>query len=350
MKEYTIALVPGDGVGQEVVGSGRQVLERAEAVFGRFHLLFKEYPAGKLAYDATGQALPEETLQGMRQSDATLVGAMSTGLVPPPSPMGQLRKELDLYADVRPIKSYPGVWSLKPDIDLVCIRENTQGFLADRNLFKGYGEFMPTEDVVMSVRVLSRSGCVRIARYAFEYARAQGRKKVTVAHKANVLRFGCGFFLDLTRQVARDYPEIELTDEYIDSVANNLITKPEEYDVLLTTNMFGDVISDEAAALVSSLVPTANIGVEAAVFRPVHEAKLKEAGKNITNPLPTILCGSMLLQHLGEPEAAGAIDRAVAAVLAAGAVRTADLGGGSTTAEVTAAVCDNISNAASGVN
>lgn len=342
MKQYRIALIPGDGVGPEVVGAARRVLEEVVDYQSTFELVFSEHPAGKSAYDYYGTPLPEQTLAAMRENDAALLGAMSTGLVPPPSPMGQMRKELDLYADVRPIKSFAGAWSLKPDIDLVCIRENTKGFLADRNLFKGYGEFMPTEDVVMSVRVLSRSSIERIARYAFDFARSQKRKKITAAHKANVLRYGDSFFLEIVQEVAKDYPEIELTDEYVDSVANNLIIAPENYDVILTTNMFGDIISDEAAALVANLVPTANIGPEAAVFRPIHEAKLKEAGQNITNPLSTILCGSMMLRHLGEVEAARTIDNAVSAVLTEGLFRTRDLGGQSSTGEVTDAICAKI--------
>lgn len=224
MKEFRISLVPGDGVGPEVVSASLQVLEKVEQIYGTFKLKFTEYPAGKGAYDTYGTALPEYTMQAIRQSDATLLGAISTGLVPPPSPMGQLRKALNLYADVRPIKSYPGVWSLRPDIDLVCIRENTEGFLADRNLYKGYGEFMPTKDLVMSLRVLTRSGIEQITRYAFEFAKTQNRKKVTAAHKANVLSYGESFFLDIVREIAKEYPEIELADEYIDSVANIIRT------------------------------------------------------------------------------------------------------------------------------
>jgi isocitrate/isopropylmalate dehydrogenase len=341
LKEYKIALAPGDGVGKEVVGAARSVLEAAGRAAG-LNLSFGEYPCGKEAYDAYGNPLPEHTLEGIKASDACIMGAMSTGLVPPPSPMGQIRKLLDLYADVRPIRSYPGVWALRPDLDIVCIRENTQGFLADRSLYKGYGEFMPSEDVVMSLRVLTRKACERIAKFAFDYAVRQNRKKITVAHKANVLRDGCSFFLNIVRETAKGYPQIELDDEYIDTVANNLISCPERFDVLLTTNMFGDVISDEAAALVSTLVPTANIGPEALLFRPVHEARLKEAGKNITNPLPTILCGSMMLRYLGEFEAADIIDKAVSDMLAEGKVRTKDLGGQSSTTEVTEDICARV--------
>ncbi len=342
MPAYRIALLGGDGVGPEVVGAAQAVLEAvAQAVEG-LRLEFSEYQVGHQAYQEFGNALPEAAMEGIRRADATLLGAMSTGLVPPPSPMGVLRRELDLYADVRPIRSFPGVWSLKENIDIVVVRENTEGFLADRNLYQGYGEFMPTGDVVVSLRVLTRANCARIARFAFEYARRHSRRKVTVAHKANVLRYGCGFFLDVVKEVARDYGEIVLEDEYVDSVANNLITRPETYDLLLTTNMFGDIISDEAAALVSSLVPTANIGEGCAVFRPVHEALLKQAGKGTANPIPTVLSGAMMLEHLGERRGAQLIEDAVRDLLAGGRGRTPDLGGAATTLEVTDALCQRI--------
>lgn len=342
MKEFNIAVVPGDGVGREVVAAACQALEEAQQAAGGFRLIFKEYSVGKQAYDSCGIVLPEESLCGMRQSAATLLGALSAELVPPPSPTGQLRTKLELFADIRPIRSFRGAWSLRPDIDIVCIRENTQGFLADRNLFKGYGEFMPTEDVVMSVRVLARKNCERIARYAFEYARAHKRKKVTVAHKANVLHLGCGFFLGIVREIAAEFADITLDDDYVDNIANTLISAPDKYDVLLATNLFGDILSDEAAALVSNLVPTANIGPEAAVFRPIHEARLKEAGQNITNPLSAILCGSMMLRYLGEAAAAQLIENAVEEVLVQGRVRPRELGGESLLSEITNAVCEKI--------
>lgn len=344
MREYNIALVPGDGVGREVVEAAQQVLEQVQETNNSFKLNFKEYSAGKFAYDSLGEVLPSETLLGMRQSDATLLGALSTELVPPPSPTGRLRRELNLFADIRPVKSFRGVWSMRPDLDIICIRENTEGFLADRNMFKGYGEFMPTEDTVMSVRVLSRNSCERIARYAFEFARSKNRKKITVAHKSNVLGMGCNFFIDIVKEVSKGFEDIALELEYVDSIANNLITAPEKYDIILATNMFGDILSDEAAALVSNLVPTANIGPEAAVFRPIHEARLEEAGQNITNPLSAILCGSMMLRHLGEFEAAQLIDDSVEAVLVEGVVRPRDLGGNSLLTEIRDAVCDKIKN------
>jgi 3-isopropylmalate dehydrogenase len=218
MNRYRIALLPGDGVGPELLNSVCRVLKETQKFTGGFDLEFVEYPIGKRALADEGAALPDRTLEGIRTADAALIGAISTGELPGPSPIGRMRKELNLFADVRPIKSFPGVWSLKPDIDLVCIRENTEGFLADRNLYKGYGELMPTADTVLSLRLLTRAGCERIARFAFDYARLHQRRRITAAHKANVLKTGCGFFLEIVREIGRDYPEIELKDEYVDNV------------------------------------------------------------------------------------------------------------------------------------
>lgn len=311
-KAYNIALVPGDGVGHELIASARTVLESVAQKNITFDLNFKEYPFGQGAYEELGQAVPEHTLAGIKASDAALIGAVSVAKIPSPSPVGFLRKELNLFADVRPVRSFQGAWSLKPHIDLVCIRENTEGFLADRNLYEGYGEFMPTEDLVLSMRVISRQACENIARFTFNFARGNGRKKVTVLHKAAVLKKGCGLFLETVRNIGKEYPDIELTDEYIDLAANNLITKPESYDILLTTNLFGDIISDEAAALVSSLVPTANIGPKHAIFLPInHNPRFADAGKGLVNPIGIILCAAMMLEHLGETEAGKSVKRAV---------------------------------------
>ncbi len=341
MKTYRVALIPGDGVGREVVTAARQVLDRIQQADGRYRLAFQEYAAGQSAFEATGAVLPEETLAGIRQSDASLLGALAGGS-PGPSPTGELRRKLDLYADVRPVRSYGGAWALRPDIDIVFIRENTEGFLADRNMVKGHGEVMPTEDMVLSMRVLTRRSSERIARYAFDFARVHGRRKVTVAHKANVLRMGCGFFLDIVRQVAKDYPDIELDDDYVDQIANSMIGSPDQYDVVLSTNLFGDILSDEGAALVSNLVPTANIGDGIALFRPLHEAKPAEAGRNVVNPLSAILCAGMLLRHLGETTDGQRVEAAVEDLLIAGKVRPQDIGGDSSTTEVTEAVCEKI--------
>lgn len=337
MKQYNIALLPGDGVGPELIQSARQVFETVERKSKGFSLNFSEYPFGQRPYEDRGQAIPDQTLAGIKASHATLMGALSVENIPSPSPVGFLRKELDLFADVRPIHSFPGAWCLKPNIDLVCIRENTEGFLADRNLYKGYGEFMPNKDQVMSLRVITRQACEKIAEFAFKYALTNQRKKITVLHKGNVLKLGCGFFLEIVSEISKKFPEIELTDEYIDSAANNLIVKPESYDILLTTNLFGDIISDEAAALVSSLVPTANIGPTNALFMPInHDPRPHEAGLGVVNPLGTILCTGLLLEHLGEIEAGQSVQKAVRKGLQAGLLSECS------TAEITNVICSKI--------
>lgn len=341
MRRLRIAVVGGDGVGPEVTGAACQALE-AVASASDLRLELTAYPAGQQALCDHGSALPEPTLDAMRAADATLLGAL--GPIPGgrPSPTGQLRRALDLFADVRPVRSLPGVWCLRPDIDLVCIRENTEGFLADRNLYRGSGEFMPDAATAMSFRVLTRAGCERIARFTFEYARNHGRRKVTAVHKNNVLRLGCNFFLDAVRQVAAGYPGILLEDELVDSVANRLVAAPQEFDVILATNLFGDIISDEASALVSSIVPTANLGASCAVFRPLHEALPELAGKDRVNPLSAVLSAALMLRFVGQGVAATRLEDAVKSLLAGGQVRTPDLGGTDGTSAVTATLCEII--------
>lgn len=338
MKKYKIALVGGDGVGPEVVEAAKKVLEATAKKAGNFKLLFHQYPAGYSAFEDTGKALPDETLEGMKSSDAIIIGALATGKTPPPSPMGVLRRTFDLYADVRPIRSFRGGKNLRNDIDILIIRENTEGFLADRNLYKGYGEFMPDPDTVISLRVVTRRNSERIARFCFESARKLKRKRVTIAHKANALRFGCGFFVNVCKEVAENYPDIVTTDEYIDSVANNLITRPQDYDMILTTNLYGDIISDEAAALVGNLVPTANFGEKHGLFRPIHEAIESQAGKNIVNPIPTILSGAMMLEWFGEVRAAKAIENTIEQLLVNKSILPRDSGGKASTLEVVEAI------------
>ena len=320
MNNYNVALLPGDGVGPELIQATCQVLDTVCRKSGTVSLSFTEYPFGENAYTSIGEALPKLTVDGIRNSDATLLGAVSVKNVPSPSPIGAMRTLLDLYADIRVIRSWPGAWSLRQDIDLVCIRESTEGFLADRSLYQGYGEWMPNPDQVLSLRVVTRQKSERIARFAFEYAVANSRKKITVLHKNGVLKLGCGLFLEAVGKVAAEYPEIEFTNEYIDNAANHLITAPEDYDIILTTNLFGDIISDEAAALVSNLVPTANIG-SGAVFLPVnHQHRPAEAGLGTVNPLPTLICAKMMLEHLGERELAGTFHNSLCAALNKGAL------------------------------
>lgn len=334
MKKYQIALLPGDGVGPELIASAQKVLETV----GKFENLsfhFTSYSFAESAFHIYGDVLPPQTERGVRCSDAALLGAVSSGNFA--SPIGTLRRRLNLYADLRPIKSWDGAWSLQKDIDMVCIRENTEGFLADRNLYQGSGEWMPNPDQVLSLRVISREKCERIARFAFSYARRHGRKKITVLHKSGVLKMGDGLFLEAVRHVAETYPELILEDEYIDNAANRLISCPQKYDVILTTNLFGDIISDEASALVSNLVPTANIGDKLAVFLPVnHQHRPELAGLHQINPLPTFVCAEMLLSFLKESSAANRVRKGILYAIQKGALSLAN------TDQVTDLVCFGI--------
>jgi isocitrate/isopropylmalate dehydrogenase len=341
MKSFSVALLPGDGIGPEVIDGAKQVIKTVGKKF-QVKFDFDEYLIGKRALEEKDDQLPVDTLEGIKNADAALMATPAVAELPPPSVVGRLRRELDLFADVRLVKSFDGTWSLQPDIDIVFIRECTEGFLADRNLYRGYGEFMPTEDCVMSLRVLTEKACRRIAQFAFGYASSTGRKTVTVAHKANVFNQGCNFFLEKVYQASKAYPEITVKDQAVDSIANHLIAQPNKYDIILTTNMFGDILSDEGAALVSNLVPTANIGEVASVYAPLdHNPRWDEEGKDITNPLPIILCTGMMLKHLGMHKESSKIESAVNEVLRCN-IKTVDMGGSSSTSTVVKSVCQMI--------
>jgi len=344
MHDYHIAMVPGDGIGQEMLNAVKSVLGAVQETSQELEFIYSDYLIGEAAYKEHGDTLPAVTLEGIKSTGVCMVGAVSAGgMSPLPSSIGRMRRELGLFADVRPIKSMPGAWSLKEDIDILFVRENLEGFLADRNLYKGSGEFMPSPDTVVSLRVLTRTNCMRIARYAFSLARKQNRKKITAAHKSNVLRMGCGFFLDIVRGVAQEYPDIALEEMSVDNVANTLISCPSHFDVILTTNLFGDILSDEAAALVSNLAPSANIGESTALFMPVnHSGHPDDAGKDTANPLMYFLCAAMMLHHLGEDEEGKRVESAVLGLLEDGKIRPADMGGIASKNDVTAEICRRI--------
>jgi isocitrate/isopropylmalate dehydrogenase len=311
MKQLRVALVPGDGIGPEALAAVQEVLEATLPRFGDAHVLYSEYAAGEDAYATSGDALPDSTLDGIRENGIALIGAINASRNYP-SIIGLLRKKLDLYADVRPVKSFSGLGISGKEVDVLCIRENTQGFLADRNLFKGNGEFMPDPDTVLSLRVLTRSGCARIAEFAFGTARRLGRHKVTIVHKSNALPMGCGFFRAVAESVAAKYPEIECDAGYVDDVANGLVTNPEQYDVLLSTNLFGDIVSDVAAGVAGNYVPAANVGEQTIVYFPIHhEGRNAIVGKNIFDPTSHILCAAMMLKDAGLQPAGSAIEAAV---------------------------------------
>lgn len=319
---YKLALIPGDGIGPEVI---QALLHILEAVDVDFDYTFAE--AGDACFKKTGTTIPEETITIANNADATLFGAVTT--VPGrKSAIITLRKELDLYANIRPIKSYPGVNSIFNDLDLVIIRENSEG------LYSGIEEY--TSEGATATRVVTRHASERICKFAFDYAKENGRKRVTGIHKANVLKKTDGIFREVFFKVAEDYPEIESNEKYVDAAAMFLLMKPHHFDVMVTTNLFGDILSDEGAGLVGGLgvAPSANVGDENALFEPVHGSAPDIAGLCISNPSATILSGVMMLNYFNEHEEAEKLESALLKVLSEGRVLTPDLGGSSKTMQM----------------
>ena len=283
--------------------------------------------AGEECYKTSGTTIPEETIDLAKKSDATLFGAVTT--VPGmKSAIITLRKELDLYANLRPVKSYEGINSLFKNIDIIIVRENSEG------LYSGIEEYTPQGAIAK--RVITRSASERICRFAFDQAKIMGRKKVAAVHKANVLKKTDGIFREEFFKVAKEYSEIETDEKYIDAAAMFMVSKPQIFDVLVTTNLFGDILSDEGAGLVGGLgiVPSANIGDNNALFEPVHGSAPDIAGKGISNPSAMILSAVMMLNYLGETEEAQKLENALLDVLNHSKVLTPDLGGSSKTIEM----------------
>ncbi len=332
MTKYRIAKIPGDGIGPEVMAAAIAVLEALEEK-SDISFDFVELPVGDELKAKTGVALPPGTVEEVGRSDAALfaaVGETAKEVILP------LRQRLDLYVNLRPAKVYPHVPSVKEDIDIVIVRENTEG------MYKMVGD--RGEDWGFNVRVITRRASERIARFAFEYATGNGREKVTCVHKANVLDKTCSIFREACSRVAESYPGIEFDEVIVDACAMRLITRPEAFDVIVTTNMFGDILSDEAAGLVGGLgmAPSGNIGDNNAIFEPIHGTAPRMAGLRIANPMATILSASMMLDWLGEREAAKNIEEAVIRVLTEGKVLTPDIGGSAKTNDVARAVVAEI--------
>ncbi len=329
----TVTVIPGDGIGPEVTNATLDILRAADA-----DLEYDMQLAGIAALDIAHTPLPDATLDSMRQSGLALKGPLTT-----PSGSGfrsinvALRKEFDLYANVRPaLTIVPG--GRYEDIDLVLIRENTEG------LYVGVEHYIGMEGdpkaAAESVMIVTRFGAERILRYAFEYARKHGRKKVTLAHKANILKYTQGLFLDVGREMAADYPEIEWEDRIIDATAMALVLDPYRFDVLVMENMFGDILSDLMAGLVGGLgfAPAGNIGEDAAMFEAVHGSAPDITGQGVANPTGLLLSACLLLDHVGQPDVSDRIRAALDGVVRSGEARTRDMGGESSTAEFTDAV------------
>jgi len=327
MTTYKIAVIPGPGIGGEVVPEAVRVLESTDLTFD-----CRYFEVGYEVFQKTGTPVPDDVLAGIRKTQACLFGATTTPVGVPGyrSAIITLRRALGLYANVRPAKSLPIQKSMK-DVDLVIVRENTEG------LYSGM-EF-ELADSAYSIRVITRKATERIARFAFDLAMKR-RKKVTVVTKANVLRMSDGLFLEVARKVAEDYPEVEVEEAFVDVTAMRLILKPHIFDVIVTSNLFGDILSDETAGLVGGLglTPSANIGADYGLFEPVHGSAPRLAGKDIANPMAAIMASKMMLDYLGETGWAERIENAVVTVLEEGKVLTPDLGGSSSTKQVTDAI------------
>ena len=333
---YRITLVPGDGVGPEITEATVRVLEATGVAFN-----WDMACVGAAAQDTLGTVLPESVLESIRKNRVALKGPVTT-------PVGSgfrsvnvaLRKGLDLYACLRPCKSYPGASSRYEDVDIVVVRENIEDLYSGIEFEKGtLGAVRLIElisetqaetvraDSGFSIKVISEMRSRRIVRFAFEYARANHRKKVTAVHKANIMRFSDGLFLSMAREVAREYPDIDFEDKIVDNMNMQLVQKPREFDILVAPNLYGDLLSDLCAGLVGGLglAPGANLGDEIALFEPTHGSAPGYTGLNKVNPMAMMLSGVMMLRHLGEGEAAGRLERAIAGVIAEGKNVTYDL-------------------------
>ncbi len=326
---HKITLIPGDGIGPEITSAVVRIIEATGVA-----IEWDSYIAGAEALSRYGDPLPENVLESIRANKIALKGPLTT-------PVGKgfasvnvrLRKTLDLYANLRPVRNIPGLVTPFGDLNLVVVRENTEG------LYSGI-EHEVIPGVVESLKIITEKASTRIARYAFEYARREGRKKITAIHKANIMKLSDGLFLDCFRKVAPEYPEIEADDKIVDNTCMQLVMRPQQFDMLLLENLYGDIVSDLAAGLVGGLgiVPGANIGELGAVFEAVHGSAPDIAGKGLANPTALLQSGILMLRYLDERKAADLIERAMIFTLAEKKVRTRDLGGTASTTEYTEAV------------
>jgi isocitrate dehydrogenase (NAD+) len=335
---HRVTLIPGDGIGPELAEATRRVLDASGIAFE-----WEVQEAGEATIASEGTPLPERVLESIRRNKIALKGPITT-------PVGSgfrsvnvgLRQALNLYANLRPARSMVGVPSRYDDVDLVIVRENTE------DLYAGI-EHMVGRDAAESIKIITRGASERIARFAFEYAVANGRRKVTAVHKANIMKLSDGLFLEACTTVAQGYAgRIEFEDRIVDNMCMQLVQKPDLYDVLVLPNLYGDIVSDLAAGLVGGLgvAPGANIGEDGAVFEPVHGSAPKYAGQNKANPTALILSGALMLRHLGYAEVADRVEGAVRGVIAEGRTTTSDLGGNAGTSQFADAVIERLQSAA----
>ena len=327
---HTITLIEGDGIGPEVTGAVVKIVEQAG-----LDVEWDSHLAGVLAMERHGSTLPTELLDSITRNKVALKGPVTT-------PVGSgftsvnvgLRKALELFANLRPVWNIPSVPSRYQDVDLVIVRENTE------DLYSGL-EHEVVPGVVESLKIITETASVRVARFAFEHARKHGRKRVTAIHKANILKLGDGLFLRCVDAVAVDYPDIVCDERIVDAACMHLVMDPAQFDVLLLPNLYGDIVSDLCAGLVGGLgvVPAANLGTEIGVFEAVHGSAPDIAGKSLTNPMALLLSAVLMLRHIGEGAIADRVAKALRDVLSEGKIRTRDLGGHATTIEFTEAIC-----------
>src|SRR6188508_3443905 len=334
---YRVTLIPGDGIGPELAEATRRVLDATGVAFE-----WEVVEAGEATIATKGTPLPDEVLESIRRNKIALKGPITT-------PVGSgfrsvnvgLRQALNLYANLRPARSMQGVQSRYQDVDLIIVRENTE------DLYAGI-EHMVGRDAAESIKIITREASERIARFAFEYAVANGRRKVTAVHKANIMKLSDGLFLESCRTVAAEFEgRVEFEDRIVDNMCMQLVQKPELYDVLVLPNLYGDIVSDLCAGLVGGLgvAPGANIGTEAAVFEAVHGSAPKYAGQNKANPTALILSGALMLRHLGHPDTADRVEKSVRDIIAEGTATTYDLGGSTGTAAFADAIADRLTTA-----
>ena len=327
--KYQIAVIPGDGIGSEVMEATISVLDELNLDF--------DYVYGEAGDDCNekhGTPLPKETLDIVRDSDACLFGAAGETAA---DVIVKIRQEMKMFANLRPVKTYPNTNALFENIDFMIVRENTEGlYIANQE--------EETEDGAIAKRIITRDAEERIIDYAFQYAKDNNKTKVTAVHKANVLKKSDGLFKKIFYEVAENYPDIDTEDFYVDATAMYLVTQPQEFQVIVTTNLFGDILSDEGAGLVGGLglIPSANIGLDGALFEPVHGSAPDIAGQKKANPIAMMLSAIMMLRYLGENEAADKFDKAILKVLSEGKTLTGDLGGSATTMEVANAIKEEL--------
>lgn len=332
---YRVTLIRGDGIGPEIVAAALEVVDATGV-----KIAWEEAIAGEEAVEKLGTPLPEETVASLLKNRVGLKGPLTTQVGSGYRSLNvAMRQKLDLYANLRLAKSYPRVNSPYKDIDLVVVRENTEG------LYSGV-EHMVGPDAAESIKIITRRASERIVRFAFEYTRRNRRRKVTAVHKANILKLSDGLFLEAARAVAEQYPDIEYEEKIVDNMAMQLVQKPHLYDVMVMPNLYGDILSDLCAGLVGGLgmTPSGNIGEEVTLFEPVHGSAPKYKGLDRANPVAMILTAGLMLQHLGEKEAAQRIERAVTEVLREGKAVTPDLNGTAGTAAMGRAIAEKVAD------